>query len=109
MSSPSRMLLRAVACLLVVGCGGDPGRGAAQAPEAPRGPPTFEVDHVWIVASPGAPERTALERAGFQVAAKVNQHEGQGTASVTVELDNGFLELLYVDDAVSIAPGREAV
>ena len=102
------MLPRCVACLLAIGCGSDPGRAAAPAAPAPRAQ-SLELDHVWIAVSPGAPERAALEQAGFQIAAKVNQHAGQGTASVTVELDNGFLELLYVDDAVSVAPGREAV
>jgi hypothetical protein len=103
------MAPRALAVLLVVGCGGDPAAVTARAPEAPHSPPTFEIDHVWIVASPGAPERAAFERAGFQVAGKVNQHVGQGTSSVTVELDNGFLELIYVDEAVPVAAGREVV
>jgi hypothetical protein len=62
------------------------------------------VDHVWIVASPGAPERKLLEDAGFTIAAKQNRHEGQGTSSVTVEFVNGYLELIWVDDAVSGAP-----
>lgn len=55
----------------------------------------------------GAPERAALERAGFRIAPKVNDHEGQGTASVTVELENGFLELMYLDPNVPMSPGRE--
>ena len=42
-------------------------------------------------------KRRALEKAGFRIAPTVNRHDGQGTASVTVELLNGFLELIYPD------------
>jgi hypothetical protein len=68
-----------------------------------------ELDHVWVVASPGAPERSALERAGLIIAPTVNRHDGQGTASVTVEFENAFLELLWPDETVPVAPGKEAV
>jgi hypothetical protein len=61
-------------------------------------------DHVWIVVSPGAPERKLLEDAGFNVAAQVNQHEGQGTSSITVEFLNGYLELIWLDPAVPGSP-----
>ena len=64
-------------------------------------------DHVLIFVSPGAPERVALERAGFQISPDVNRHDGQGTASVTVEFDNSFLELIWADSSVSIQPGLE--
>ncbi len=57
----------------------------------------------------GAPERVALERAGFRIAPEVNQHEGQGSASITVELSNGFLELTWRDTSVSVNPGLERV
>jgi hypothetical protein len=33
-----------------------------------RAPAPLAVDHLWIVVSPGAPERAALERAGFLIA-----------------------------------------
>lgn len=39
--------------------------------------PTLEVDHVMIHVAVGAPERAALERAGFVVAPTVNHHDGQ--------------------------------
>jgi hypothetical protein len=55
--------------------------------------PPLTLSHCWIVVSTGAPERTALEKAGFRIAPTVNRHDGQGTASITVELLNGFLEL----------------
>ena len=87
---------------------------ARVAPAAPSqtsaGPaPAFEIDHIWIVVSPGAPERAALERLGFGVAPATNRHEGQGTASVTFEFTNSYLELMWVDPDVPVAPGREVV
>ena len=56
----------------------------------------------------GAPERAALEKAGFRIAPTVNRHDGQGTASVTVELLNGFLELIYPDPTVPVSPALQA-
>lgn len=72
-------------------------------------PPTIEFDHVWIMVSPSAPERAALERAGFQISPDINQHEGQGTASLTVEFENAFLELMTLDSRVPVTPGLERV
>jgi hypothetical protein len=77
----------------------------ATAPSRPAAPIAF--DHVWIVVKPGAPERAVLERNGIHVAPVVNRHEGQGTASVMAEFQNAFLELLWPDDTVSVAPGSE--
>lgn len=70
------------------------------APEAP----VLKLSHVMIVVREGAPERVALEKAGFRIAPGVNHHDGQGTSSVTVELLNGFLELIYPDSTVSVTP-----
>jgi hypothetical protein len=67
----------------------------------------LELDHVWIMVLPNAPERAALERAGFQIAPSSNRHDGQGTASITVEFQNAFLELIWPDPAVPVAPGSE--
>ena len=69
--------------------------------------PHLEFDHVWIMVTPQAPERAALERAGFQISPLVNRHEGQGTASITVEFQNAFLELMWPDPGVPVAPGLE--
>jgi hypothetical protein len=69
----------------------------------------IEIDHVLIYVSPGAPERAALEKAGFVIAPDVNHHTGQGTSSVTVEFANGYLELLYPDPGVAVSPGMEPV
>ena len=73
----------------------------------PAESPAFQFDHVWIMVSPNAPERAVLEKAGFQIAPNVNRHDGQGTASVTVEFQNAFLELMWPDSTVQVAPGYE--
>jgi hypothetical protein len=70
--------------------------------------PPFDFSHVWIVVTTGARERTAFEKAGFRIAPTVNRHDGQGTASVTVELLNGFLELMYPDPTVPVSPALKA-
>jgi glyoxalase-like protein len=70
--------------------------------------PPLALSHCWIVVKTGAHERTALEKAGFRIAPAVNRHDGQGTASITVELLNGFLELIYPDPDVPVAPARAA-
>src|SRR5689334_12350344 len=38
--------------------------------------PRMQFDHVWIMVSPNAPERAALERAGFEIAKEVNRLPG---------------------------------
>lgn len=70
--------------------------------------PPLSLSHAWIVVKTGAPEREILEKAGFRIAPTVNRHEGQGTASVTVELLNGFLELIYPDPTVPVSPALQA-
>jgi hypothetical protein len=70
------------------------------------GPPVA-IDHVWIMVSTGAPEREALKKAGFTISPLLNQHEGQGTASVTAEFQNAYLELMWVEPTVPVAPGAE--
>ncbi len=69
--------------------------------------PHLAFDHVWIVVSPSAPEQAALERAGFQISPDINRHDGQGTASVTVEFQNAYLELIWPDSTVAVSPGME--
>jgi len=70
--------------------------------------PPLTLSHGWMVVKTGAPERTALEKAGFRIAPTVNRHDGQGTASVTVEFLNGFLELIYPDSTVPVSPASQA-
>lgn len=69
--------------------------------------PECSLTTFWIMVSPNAPERAALERAGFQISKDVNHHEGQGTASITVEFKNAYLELMWPDSTVPVAPGLE--
>jgi hypothetical protein len=69
--------------------------------------PPLTLSHSWMVVTTGAPERKALERAGFRIARTVNRHDGQGTASVTVEFLNGFLELIYPDATVPVCDDLE--
>ena len=67
----------------------------------------IELDHVWIMVSPGAPEREVLKRAGFQISPDVSRNDGQGTASISVEFENSYLELMWPDSTVTVAPGLE--
>src|SRR5713101_3911038 len=69
--------------------------------------PQIEFDHVWIMVSPNAPERAALQRAGLQISPDINRHDGQGTASITIEFENAFLELMWPDSTVAVRPGLE--
>jgi hypothetical protein len=78
---------------------------AAVAPATAQ--PQIDLDHVWIMVTPNAPERAALTRAGFQISPDLNRHDGQGTASITVEFENSYLELIWPDSTVSVAPGLE--
>lgn len=70
--------------------------------------PPLILSHSWIVVTTGAPERKALEKARFRFAPTVNRHDGQGTASVTVEFLNGFLQLIYPDSTVPVSPASQA-
>lgn len=65
------------------------------------------LDHVWIMVSPNAPERSVLKDAGFQISPDINRHDGQGAASLTVEFENAYLELMWPDSTVAVAPGLE--
>lgn len=85
----------ALAALLIAGC--------ATAPS----PKPLVFDHLLVFVSPGAPERAAFERAGFRIDPTINEHEGQGTASVTVEFENAFLELIWPDPKVPVSPDLE--
>ena len=74
--------------------------GAAASP-APR----VELDHVYVVVSPGADaEIAALRSAGLHVFAEPRRHDGQGTASVSAYFENAYLELIWVDSTVAVSP-----
>jgi Glyoxalase-like domain len=67
----------------------------------------LEFDHVWIVVTRDAPERSALERAGLKISPELNRHDGQGTASITADFQNSYIELMWPDPTVSVASGAE--
>lgn len=69
-------------------------------------PPVLALDHAWIaVPTGGERARTMLEAAGFRFAPTINRHEGQGTASTTIEFENGFFELIWADPTVPAGDG----
>ena len=74
----------------------------ASCASAPR--QKLRFDHIWLFVQAGAPERVAFEKAGFVIDPRVSQHEGQGTASVSVEFDDGYIELMWVDPTVPVVP-----
>lgn len=76
-------------------------------PSPSASPGKLEFDHVWIVVTRDAPERAALERAGLKISTETNRHDGQGTASISAEFRNSYLELMWPDPTVSVAPGAE--
>jgi hypothetical protein len=87
-----RVWILGAACLL-----------AACASSTRHAPGALALDHLWIATqTSAAAERAALERAGFRISPNVNRHDGQGTASQTVEFENGYLELLYPDPSVPV-------
>jgi hypothetical protein len=65
-----------------------------------------ELDHVFIVVTPGAAsEIAALRAAGLNIPSeKPRKHEGQGTASIAAYFENAYLELIWVDSTVSVNP-----
>lgn len=67
------------------------GAGAAAQQSALR------FDHVFVQVDDAGPVAAALAEAGFLVRPDTSRHTGQGTASISVLFDNGYLELLWVD------------
>src|SRR5215469_14713067 len=49
----------------------------------------------------------ALQRASVEISPDLNRHDGQGTASITVEFVDSFLELMWPDSTVTVSPGLE--
>lgn len=65
----------------------------------------FEVDHFFIMTSPGAPEAESLVQLGFSEGTP-NRHEGQGTANRRFFFRNVMLELVWVcDEREARSPG----
>ncbi|HET7584965.1 MAG TPA: VOC family protein [Gemmatimonadaceae bacterium] len=75
---------------------------------APGQAPVVEVDHLYVVVPRGAQAEIAALRAhGFFVDTTINRHTGYGTASVAVLFENAYLELLWLDPDVELAPEHE--
>ena len=68
----------------------------------------LELDHVFILVEPEAPEADLLLAHGFKEGTG-NRHPGQGTANRRFYFANGMLEFLWVHDAAEAmnGPGRE--
>src|SRR5262245_1583741 len=66
----------------------------------------FELDHLFVWASPGGPEADSLAEAGL-TEGEPNTHPGQGTACRRYFFRNAFLELVWVHDPVE-AQGESA-
>src|SRR5262249_37126335 len=47
------------------------------------------------------------EHAGLTISPGVNRNDGQGTASISAEFFNGYIELVWPDPTVPVAPGAE--
>ena len=58
---------------------------------------SFELDHIFILTSPGAPEADLLVQHGL-VEGEPNRHPGQGTACRRFFFSDFMLELLWVCD-----------
>jgi len=58
---------------------------------------SFELDHVFVAASKGAPEAMGLVKAGFAEGSS-NVHLGQGTACRRFFFENAYLELIWLED-----------
>ncbi|MYM35515.1 glyoxalase-like domain protein [Duganella sp. FT94W] len=62
----------------------------------------MKPDHIFIRATPGAPEAEALRAFGLTEGSG-NVHPGQGTANRRFFFANAFLELLWIADAAEVA------
>lgn len=57
--------------------------------------------HLFVMVSPEAPERAALEEAGLRESFR-REHPGQGTRNVCYCFENAYLELLWVTDPAAL-------
>ena len=65
---------------------------------------TMELDHVFILTGPGAPQADLLVEAGM-VEGSPNSHPGQGSANRRFFFTNSMLELLYIRDSSESVSG----
>lgn len=63
----------------------------------------LELDHAYILVSPGAADAiAALQRVGIVIDTAPVRHEGEGTSSIAAFFENAYLELMWVDSSVSV-------
>lgn len=62
---------------------------------------SYELDHVLLLAAPGAPEGERLTALGLREGTP-NRHPGQGTANRRFFFQNAMLELIYVSDEAEV-------
>lgn len=60
-------------------------------------------DHLFIEVDEALPVVEGLREAGFTILPDTVVHVGQGTASMSILLDNGYIELIWVQDADELA------
>ena len=101
-SNPPRSILIPVALAAVVALVAP--IGPSLAARSPSDAPDLRFSHLMIHVAAGAPERASLERIGLTISPVVNHDDGQGTTTITVEFDNGFIELAWPDSTVSLRP-----
>ena len=65
---------------------------------------SFELDHFFILTSPGAPQAELLSGIGL-IEGSPNDHPGQGTANRRFFFSDSMLELIYIRDANEAANG----
>lgn len=60
--------------------------------------PLLEIDHIYIMVTPDAPEAAYLQSCGLLLLNDIMHHEDQGTASCIFLFKNRYLELAWVQD-----------
>ncbi len=68
---------------------------------------SYEIDHLFVLSRPGAPEADELLAAGFREGAP-NVHAGQGTACRRFFFSNAMLEFLHVTELEVLEHGAAA-
>lgn len=58
----------------------------------------FELDHIFVAVTPGAPQMSLLTSCGFEEGTR-HPHPGQGTASTGLFFANAYVELIWLEEA----------
>jgi hypothetical protein len=75
----------------------------ASAQSPPEGAFPLERDHVFVWISKNAEEVVLLERLGLTTDHHIYRHTGQGTASMSFQFENAYLEMIWVEDEEAAA------